>query len=63
MKYNIVCRYCGTILMKSKEPVLATLRIETKCPNPNCKKLLSLPEDALVKREEKQKSRPGLISP
>jgi len=62
MKYIIVCKYCGTTLMKSKEPVLATLKIETKCPNPNCKKLLKLPEDILVKMEEKQKPQPGLIN-
>lgn len=47
--------------MKSKEPVLAALRIEIKCPNPNCKKKLSMPEDIKVIVEEKQKVRPGLV--
>lgn len=63
MKYYIVCKHCGTTLMKTREPVLATLRIEIKCPNPNCKKLLYMPEDVLLKTEgleEKKEKRPGL---
>lgn len=60
MKYFIVCKHCGIILMKSDEPVLATLTVEIKCPNPNCKNLLQMPEDIKVIREERPKSRPGL---
>lgn len=62
MKYILICKFCGTILMKTDEPVLATLQIEIKCPNINCKKIIKIPEEVLVKVEGKQKSRPGLIS-
>lgn len=61
MKYILICKFCGTILMKTNEPVLATLQIEIKCPNINCKKLLKMPEDALVKTEKEKKIRPGLV--
>lgn len=53
MKYLIVCKYCGRTLFKSKEPLVATLPIETQCPD--CKKLLKLPGDALVKLEQGKK--------
>jgi hypothetical protein len=47
--------------MKSDEPVLATLRIEIKCPNINCKKIIHLPEEGLVESEKEKNTRPGLI--
>lgn len=61
MKYILICKFCGTILMKSDEPVLATLRIEIKCPNINCKKIIHLPEEGLVESEKEKNTRPGLI--
>ena len=62
MRYTLFCKHCGTRLMKSGEPVLATLQIEIKCPNQNCKKILNLPDDVLLKAEEKEKIIPGLDS-
>lgn len=57
MKFLICCKKCGNILMKSTEIVLAVLRIKIKCPN--CKKVLNLPEDALIHKEG-EGGRPGL---
>ena len=62
MSYLIVCNYCGTTLMKARDSVLAVLAIEIKCPNPNCKKLLRMPGDTHLIKEEnpKQQGYPGL---
>lgn len=57
MKFIIVCKDCGSLLMKSMESVLTILEIKIKCPE--CKVVLNLPEDALIYKEG-QKGRPGL---
>ena len=59
-KYILICRYCGTTLMKTNEPVLAVLKVEIKCPNPNCKKLLRIPKDIKVVIEKPRKFTPGI---
>jgi phage FluMu protein Com len=46
--YLIQCSFCGTILFKTKEALVATLDIEIRCPNLNCKKILKLPNNIVV---------------
>ena len=58
MKYLICCKSCGTILLKTKNPILGILPAEIKCSNSNCKKLLKMPEDIIIIPEKKK--RPGL---
>ena len=45
-KYIIICKKCGRILMKTKEPIVSALDIEIKCPQ--CGELLCLPMDIKV---------------
>lgn len=52
-KYIIVCKACGTPLMKTKQPMVVILDVEIKCQN--CKKIIYLPEDARIIREQKDK--------
>lgn len=53
MKYNIVCKYCGRTLFKSRVPFIMTLPIEIQCSQ--CKKLLQLPDGAEAKLEQEKK--------
>lgn len=56
MRYIIQCKYCGALLLKTKDSFLITLQIEIKCPN--CKKILKLPNDVVINLDRKK--RPGL---
>lgn len=57
-KYLIMCKYCGVILLKTENPVISVFEIEIKCPNPNCKRILRLPMDAIINLEKKKKKGP-----
>lgn len=52
MKYHIRCKKCGRLLFKTKDSVVALLAMETKCPNPNCKRTIIVPDDVIVTSEE-----------
>jgi len=43
-KYLIQCKFCGRLLLKSEAGIFFNTQI--KCPK--CKKILNLPEDAVV---------------
>lgn len=53
-KYLIQCKYCGAILLKTKDLLISILESEIKCPNPNCKKLLKIPKDVITNPEGKK---------
>ena len=54
-KYLIMCKYCGVILLKTENPIISVFKIEIKCPNPNCKRILRLPMDAIINLEKKRR--------
>ena len=43
-KYLIQCKFCGRLLLKSEAGIFFNTQI--KCPK--CKKILNLPEDAVI---------------
>jgi len=53
-KFLVQCKSCGAILLKTENPIISMLEIEIKCPNHNCKKILKLPDDAIVNPEKKK---------
>jgi len=46
-RFLIVCRKCGTLLLKIDNAVFGVLNGTMKCPG--CNRLISLPEDMLMK--------------
>ena len=54
-KYLVQCKYCGAMLLKSKNPTISVFEIEIKCSNPNCKRMLKLPEDIIINLEKKKR--------
>lgn len=53
MKYLINCKFCGVLLMKTTQPLVAVLESEIKCLG--CKRIVRLPEEVNVV-VEKQKT-------
>jgi len=56
MKYLIQCKFCGTILLKTKNLMLGILPAEIKCPNPNCKKILKMPIEIIINEERRKRA-------
>ena len=52
-KYIIVCRYCGRKLFNTEDPMIKLLIAEIQCPQ--CKKILKLKEDTLMKETDGRK--------
>lgn len=50
LKYIVVCKFCGTILLKTEDSIIGVLKITIKCPN--CKKILEMPNDVIIKGEK-----------
>lgn len=46
MKYIIICKKCGRILMKTEESIVFLLKLEIQCPQ--CEKILFFPQDIKV---------------
>jgi len=55
MNYIVQCKFCGAILLKTNNPLIGILPGEIKCPNPNCKKLLKMPNDIIINLEKRRK--------
>ncbi len=59
MKYLINCKFCGALLLKTSQPLLAVLEAEIKCQN--CKKVIYLPSEVnVVPETKKEETRSGL---
>jgi phage FluMu protein Com len=47
-KFLINCKYCGALLLKTSQPLVAILESEIKCPNPKCGRIVQLPGEVNV---------------
>lgn len=45
-RYLINCKYCGALLLKTTQPLVALLETEIKCYN--CKKIVKIPEEIIT---------------
>jgi len=50
-KYLIQCKSCGALLLKTE--MVSFFNTEIKCPK--CRKILKLPEDIIITKEDKKK--------
>lgn len=57
MKYLINCKYCGALLLKTSQPLVAVLESEIKCQN--CKRVMHIPEEITVVPEAEKKEGVG----